>query len=57
METVIEGHRQFSAILSVRLTSTERPVEEAQGGVRIVDSEDDDGVEEEMDEEEEADQY
>ena len=58
MEAVIQNHRQFSALLSVDLTSIEKPTEDAQGGVRIVDSEDDGGGggEDEMDDEQEGDE-
>ena len=43
MVQAIPNHRQFMAVLSVRLTNVEKPMEDAQGGVRIVESEDDDG--------------
>lgn len=54
------NERQYMALLAVDLTSIEKPSADAQGGVRIVESEDDDGGggdEEEMEDEEEADQF
>ena len=51
MDRSIPNHRQFLAVLTVDLISIVKPTEDAQGGVRIVDSEDGGEEEQGMDEE------
>ena len=53
LDEVLQNHRQFNAVLQVRLVSVVKPQEDVRGGFKILESEDnEDAIEEDDDDDE-----